>query len=288
MSVCWLMMLCGNEFYERFSKYARTLAIALSSLKFIEETAEKKINEYRTDLKFFKELRKAVQRRYAEVIDFSEYEPKIQKLIDTHVGTGEVEYVTEQVNIFDKESFVKEVQALYGDAAKADTIAHRTKKTIEERMHEDPAFYKKFSELLEEAIRAFHEERIKDSEYLKKVEDIMEAVVSRTGDDIPESLKNSDNAKAYFGCIREIFESHRDDGIDIVNAATEASIAIDDIIMDMRIVNWATNTDRQNQMRNKIEDCIFELQGKHDFKLTFDEIDSIMDQCLDIAKVRVP
>lgn len=277
-----------NEFYERFSKYARTLAIALSSLKFIEETAEKKIDKYKMDLKFFKELRKAVQRRYAEVIDFSEYEPKIQKLIDTHVSTGEVEYVTEQVNIFDKESFVREVQALYGDAAKADTIAHRTKKTIEERMHEDPAFYKKFSELLEEAIRAFHEERIKDSEYLKKVEGIMEAVVNRTGDDIPESLKNSDNAKAYFGCIREIFESHRDYGVDIVNAATEASIAIDDIIMNMRIVNWATNTDRQNQMRNKIEDRIFELQGKYDFKLTFDEIDSIMDQCLDIAKVRVP
>jgi hypothetical protein len=73
-----------------------------------------------------------------------------------------------------------------------------------------------------------------------------------------------------------------------VNAATEASIAIDDIIMNMRIVNWATNTDRQNQMRNKIEDRIFKLQGKYDFKLTFDEIDSIMDQCLDIAKVRVP
>ncbi len=277
-----------NEFYERFSKYTRTLAIALSSLKFIEETAEKKINEYRTDLKFFKELRRAVQRRYAEVIDFSEYEPKIQKLIDTHVGTGEVEYVTEQVNIFDKKSFVKEVKALYGDAAKADTIAHRTKKTIEERMHEDPAFYKKFSELLQEAIRAFHEERIKDSEYLKKVEDIMDAVVNRTGDDVPESLKNNDNAKAYFGCIREILESHKGDGIDIVNTATEASLAVDGIIMNMRIVNWATNTDRQNQMRNKIEDRIFELQGKYGFNLTFDEIDSIMDQCLDIAKVRVP
>ncbi|MDR4496349.1 MAG: HsdR family type I site-specific deoxyribonuclease [Candidatus Scalindua sp.] len=277
-----------NEFYERFSKYARTLAIALSSLKFIEETSEEKIKRYKTDLKFYKELRRAVQRRYAEIIDFSEYEPKIQKLIDTHVGTGEVEYVTEQVNIFNKESFVKEVQAIYGDAAKADTIAHRTKKTIEERIQEDPAFYKKFSELIEEAIRAFHEERIRESEYLKKVEDIMEAVVNRKDDDIPESLSNNDNAKAYYGCIREIFDSHRDDGIDIANAAIEASTIIDDIIMNMRMVNWTTNTDRQNQMRNKIEDCIFELQRKYGFNLTFDEIDSIMDQCLDIAKVRVP
>jgi type I restriction enzyme R subunit len=277
-----------NEFYERFSKYARTLAIALSSLKFIEETPGKKIDEYRMDLKFFKELRKSVQRRFAEVIDFSEYEPKIQKLIDTHIGTGEVEQVTGLVNIFDKDSFVKEVRALYGDAAKADTIAHRTKKTIEERMQEDPTFYKKFSELLKDVIRAFHEERIKDAEYLRRVEEIMKAVVKRTGDDIPESLKNNDIAKAYYGYIREVFESHKDDGVETVNAAIEASLAIDDIIMNMRIVNWTTNSDRQNQMRNKIEDRIFELQDKYNFEFAFDEIDSIMDQCIDIAKVRVP
>ena len=277
-----------NDFYERFSKYARTLSIALSSLKFIEETPGKKIDEYRMDLKFFKELRRAVKRRFAEVIDFSEYEPKIQKLIDTHVGTGEVEQVTGLVNIFDKDSFVKEVRALYGDAAKADTIAHRTKKTIEERMQEDPAFYRKFSELLKDVIRAFHEERIKDAEYLRRVEEIMKAVVKRTGDDIPELLKNNDIAKAYYGYIREVFESHKDDGVDTVNAATEASLAIDEIIMNMHIVNWTTNLDRQNQMRNKIEDRIFELQDKYNFELAFDEIDSIMDQCLDIAKVRVP
>jgi len=238
-------------------------------------------------LKFFKEMRTSVQRRYAEVIDFSEYEPKIQKLIDTHVGTGEVEQVTELVNIFDKDSFVKEVRALYGDAAKADTIAHRTKKTIEERMHEDPAFYKKFSELLEEVIKAFHEERIKDAEYLRRAEEIMEAVVSRTGDDIPESLKNNVIAKAYFGSIREVFKSHKDDGANIISAATEASLAIDNIIRENRIVNWTANTDVQNQIRNKIEDYIFELQSKYGFELTFDEIDSIMDQCLDIAKVRI-
>ncbi|GBE37829.1 type-1 restriction enzyme R protein [bacterium BMS3Bbin08] len=277
-----------NNFYERFSKYTRTLAIALSSLKFIEETPEKKIDEYNMDLKFFKEMRTSVQRRYAEVIDFSEYEPKIQKLIDTHVGTGEVEQITELVNIFDKDSFVKEVRALYGDAAKADTIAHRTKKTIEERMLEDPAFYKKFSELLKEVIKAFHEERIKDAEYLRRAEEIMEAVASRTGDNIPESLKNNAIAKAYFGSIREVLESHKDDGANIVSAATEASLEIDNIIRENRIVNWTTNTDVQNQMRNKIEDYIFELQSKYGFELTFDEIDSILDQCLDIAKVRIP
>ena len=53
-------------------------------------------------------------------------------------------------------------------ASKADTIAHRTKKTIKERMEEDPAFYKKFSELLEAAIADFRIERLSDADYLKR------------------------------------------------------------------------------------------------------------------------
>ena len=36
-------------------------------------------------------------------------------------------------------------------------------------MAEDPAFYKRFSEMLEEAIRAFREQRISDAEYLIEI-----------------------------------------------------------------------------------------------------------------------
>lgn len=39
-------------------------------------------------------LRAAVTKRYQESIDFSTYEPKIKKLIDAHVGAGEVEQLT--------------------------------------------------------------------------------------------------------------------------------------------------------------------------------------------------
>jgi hypothetical protein len=41
-------------------------------------------------------------------------------------------------------------------------------------------------------------------------------------------------------------------------------------------------------MRNKIEDYLFEIKNEYKMELTFEEIDSIMDQCLDIAKVRIP
>ena len=276
------------RFYERFSEYSRTLAIALSTVSFIENTPKKKIDQYKNDLRFFRDLRYSVRRRYAEVVDFSEYEPKIKKLIDTYVGTGEIEQITERVNIFDKEKFAEEVEKLRGDAAKADTIAHRTMKTITERMQEDPAFYRKFSELLRDTIRAFREERMRETEYLKRVKDIMNSVINRTDDDIPETLRYKETAKAYYGVVREAMENYGTESSCTTKAAEKTSLIIDEIIRRMRIVNWSTNADIQNQMRNKIEDCLFEIKNEYNIDLTFEEIDSIMDQCLDIAKARVP
>src|SRR5262249_25440814 len=118
-----------ERFYECLRDFSRSLAIALASTRFIEQTPDAKVEKYRKDLTFFVNLRSSVRRRYAETVDFKEYEAKIQKLIDTHVSTGCVEKVTTLVDIFDKDAFLKELEKLEGSASKADTIAHRTKRT---------------------------------------------------------------------------------------------------------------------------------------------------------------
>lgn len=276
-----------NKFYERLAAFSRTLAIALSSVKFLAETPAEKINRYRNDLKFFSKLRASVRRRYAEAVDFSEYEPRIQKLLDTHVGTGEIERITPLVNIFDQDAFNQEVEKLTSPAAKADTIAHRTARTIEERMAEDPAFYKKFSELLQDTIQLFREERIKANEYLKRVNEIKEAVLNRTGDDIPSRLEADDTAKAYFGAIREIL-ARFDTSPDFPERLADLALTINGIIEENRIVNWVNDLDIQNKIRNRIEDELFEFKDAAHVDLTFDDMDHIMEQCLNIAKVRRP
>ncbi len=277
-----------TKFYDRLSAYSRTLAIALASVKFLEEQPEEKLEKYKKDLRFFMRLRSSVRKRYAEVVDFKEYENKIQKLIDTHVGTGEVEKVTELVNIFDADAFSKEVDKLGGAASKADTIAYRTKKTIHERMEEDPAFYKKFSELLEDAIRAFREQRMSDSEYLKKVSEIAEKVRNRTGDDIPPKLREHQVAKAFYGVILEVFSKYAGHSFDAVSVSADAALRVDEIVQEHRIVNWTNNPDIQNRMKGAVEDYLFELKDQHKFDLSFEDIDRILELCIDIARVRYP
>jgi type I restriction enzyme, R subunit len=244
------------------------------------------MERYRRDLAFFMKLRASVRRRYAEVVDFKEYEAKIQKLIDTHVSTSSVERVTTLVNIFDSDAFLKELEKVEGTASKADTIAHRTKRTIEERLEEDPAFYRKFSELLEEAIRAFREKRLADRDYLAKVSDIAETIRTRRDDNVPELIRHRDVAKAFYGIVRDVLASSHPQA-DVSKPAAEAALKIDDAILRERIVSWTTNPDVQNRMRNDIEDILHDLKPA-DVALTFDEIDQILEKCLDVARRRYP
>ncbi len=275
-----------DVFYQRLSLFSRTLAVALSSVGFLDQTPEDKIAKYKADLRFFMRLRVAVRQRYAEVVDFAEYEPRIQKLIDQHVGTGEVARVTDLVNIFDADAFAKEVEKLESTASKADTIAHRTKRTIHDRMQEDPAFYRRFSELLEEAIRAFREERLSDADYLRKVSEIAERIRNRTGDDVPSALANREVAKAFFGVLQSVIAEAVEDEGDARELSTTASLAIDDIVQRHRIVNWTRNTDVQNRIKGAIEDHLFDLQEQCNIQLGFEEIDRVLEAVIDIARIR--
>ncbi|MCK5802900.1 MAG: restriction endonuclease subunit R, partial [Lentisphaeria bacterium] len=153
---------------------------------------------------------------------------------------------------------------------------------------EDPAFYKKFSTLVEEAIEAFRQHRLSDTEDLKQVTELLHHVQNRTGDEIPAELRNRAVAVAFFGTMEERLAKCEREGVDLVAVRAEASLRIDDIIRDLRIVNWESDEDVKNRMRTAIEDFLFELKGEHRIHLSFDDIDDIMEKCLEIAKVRYP
>lgn len=164
-----------GDFYDRLSVFAKTLAVAMSSEQFIELTSAQRIQSYKNDLKRFVNLKAAVKLRYSESIDYRDFEPKIKKLLDTHITANEVVRLNAPVNIFDEQAFQKVVEeqgAGKGAGAKADMIAHATKRAITERLAQDPAFYEKFSKLIQQAIDDYRAKRITDLEYLQRVTDI--------------------------------------------------------------------------------------------------------------------
>lgn len=275
-------------FYDKLAAFARILKLALSSIQFHRDTPEKTIERYKDDLSFFIKLRSAVIQRYSDTIDYKQYEGQIQKLIDTHIQTDEVKTITELVNIFDKEKFQQEVEKTLGEAAKADKIASRTSKYISEKMDEDPAFYKKFSELLREVIRAYEEQRINESQYLNKVKDIMQSVLSKTGDDVPASVRDKDVVKAFYGITREGLKSKVDSEM-LSSVCADIAIEADKVIQSLLKVDWSTpsNSNVQKKMIHLIGDYLIdEVRDKYNVAISFNEIDNIAEQIVEIAKIR--
>jgi len=270
-----------NRFYERFSLFARTLSLALSSMTFLETTSEKTIRKYKADLKFFQNLRAAVTQRYQEVVDFSEYEPKIKKLIDTHVGAGEVEQLCKPINLLDAKARQQVLEDNGKSAgAKADMIASATRHVIEQEMAKDPAFYKKFSKLLEEVLEAYHQGRLEALEALGKIQDISTKVVTHTDDDIPYELVGKDMARRYYGCVREATAKY---GAVNDKYRTQIALQIVERIAPHKIRDWRTNQDAINRMRGEIDDIAFEVAEEHGLELSLDDHDAIIDRCIEVA-----
>jgi len=282
-----------EEFYGRLSEFGKTLGIALSSEKFLTETDEKTLSRYKADFRKFQSLKASVKLRYAEAIDYRDYEPKIKKLLDTHIQANEVVQLNEPVNIFDDNMFnqVKEEQGVYQSkkttASKADTIAHATKKAITEKMDEDPAFYEKFSKLIQQAIEDFRAKRISDLDYLNKVVDIRNKVVGKVHDDIPDKLSRNEDAMAYFGVLKPFLEKHELGEEDLESAAADTAIAIHGILEKHKKVHFWDDEDAQKQAVNEIDDYLYdELKTERGIDLSLDQMDDIIEKVLQVAKHR--
>lgn len=282
-------------FYDRLTAYGKTLAIALSSERFISGTPEQKLRAYRNDLKRFMNLRSAVKLRYAESVDYRDFEPRIQKLLDTHISASEVVQLNEPVNIFDDAAFQKVVdEQSAGETgakslgAKADTIAHATKRAISERLEQDPAFYEKFSRLIQQAIDDYRSKRLTDLAYLQKVSEIRTAVVTRRDDDLPSELANDADAAAVFGLLRPFVASHVSDPAQASASAASAATDVWGIFRRNRKVGYWEDLDAQRRTMNEIDDYLYdEMKGKMKIPLSTEEMDAIIEKTMQLARHRM-
>jgi type I restriction enzyme R subunit len=275
--------------------------MALSCIQWVNTTPEMTAERYKRDAIFFQKLRVSVKIRYAENIDYRDYERQIQKMLATYVQADEMIQVVEPVNIFEREAFEKEIQKMVSPRAKADTIANRTKKTITEKMDEDPFFYRKFSLLLENTISEYKLARITEAQYLSKVQGIMETIRDRKKTDLPISLEGKDLAQAFYGVVCDrvavsdgwmvsdtsgTYDHAEPRQPDLMRLRAEMSLRLEEIIREEAIVRWRDNPDVQNRMRNAMDDYLFQLKQEDRIDLTLEQLDAIIESCLSIARNR--
>jgi type I restriction enzyme, R subunit len=279
-----------QDFYERLKAFSRCLHISLSSDKLFDVFEEARIDAMKRDWKQFSELRRSVQLRYQETVNVKEFEPKIQKLLDDHVVAMPAETIIEMVNINDPDALKAVVEEMgVSEASRADRIASATRRAITEKMDEDPTFYRKFSELLEDTIRDYRAKRISERDYLKTVVDLAGKVARKDrGRELPDAIRGNDDGQAFFGILEGVLAT--DDG-KLIGADEVAAIALKiiDIIKSHHIVDVWSNDIAQNRMRNAIDDYFFDiLRDERGIALPVEVMDDIELRIMNLARARFP
>ncbi len=279
-----------QDFYARLRAFSRCLHVSLSSEKIFDVFDDAQIDEMKRDWRSFSELRRSVRIRYQEAVDVREFEPKIRRLLDDHVSAKPAETVVDLIDIHDT-GVLKSVVGETGisDASKADRIASATRRAITERMELDPAFYERFSKLLDDTIREYRDRRRSEKDYLEGVVTIASKIARGRADrDVPAALRGNDAGMAFHGIFSGALADASGEPVD-EDVAAEVALAVIDIIQDRHIVNVWSNETAQNDMRNAIDDYFYDvLRDRKGIVLTEAQMDDLLARILRLARARFP
>lgn len=263
-----------TEFYQKFSAFGRVLKLAFASLEFDKKTDEKTKDRYRRDLKFFTELRNAVLQIHSETVDFKQYEKQLQKLLDQHVVTEEVIRLTDQVSILDTEAFEQAVARIVGDRARADTIASRTARHISMVYDEDPVFYKRLSELIQQTIADMRAGRLSEVEAVRLAWELSQQAISRKTEDTPEAFTGKEEVIPFYRFLKSTGQADE-------TACIRFALETDEIIRKFAIVDWDNKPDIVRKMNFYVSEYLID-----EAKMPIFEAEKLAEECVNTAKKR--
>jgi type I restriction enzyme R subunit len=281
-----------DEFYARLSAFTRTLHIALSSELVDDVVPAERLERFKTDWAWFVSLRGAAQYRYNERVDLRDYEPKIRKLLDDHLtALPPVEHIP-PLDLSDPTAVSAAAEEDNGSpAARADRIAHAARRRITQQMDEDPAFYERFSRLLQEAIDAHRERRLDELEYLEQVRHLAESVArgrSAGQADLPESVRSHPHAASVFEAIAARFAHALAGGPAPAESVATIARGLIDIVQAHLVIDiWDANITARNKLETAIDVYLWDVaESEMGLTLGADDEEAIRAAVLRIARAR--
>lgn len=272
-----------DDFYDALTAFGLCLQTALSSRSFFEDKSfsEELIARYKSDLRFFTELRQTARRDAMETVDYSVYEEQIRKLVDKQVIGTEVRepegvYLVHQLGQAEKPEDWSEEKT----RNETDMIRTRLRKTIEQELAEDPYAQKVFGELLRQAIaeaEAMFDHPLKQYALFKSFE---EQVASRATPGTPDELADNPHAKAYFGAIRLVlgedgFAALEPQGLERL---VQQSLAIDSVVKDAVAENSLNPQNIEAAIRKGLLPLLFGSLG-------LDNAKQVVEQVIQITRI---
>lgn len=272
-----------DDFYEALTDFGLCLQTALSSRSFFEDKSfsETVIARYKSDLKFFIELRQTARRDAMETVDYSTYEEQIRRLVDKQVIGSEVReptgvYLVHQLGRPEDTAQWTEEKT----RNETDMIRTRVRKTIEQTLADDPYAQKVFGELLKQAIaeaEAMFEHPLKQYALFK---DFEQTLAARQTPDMPDVLADKPHARAYLGAVRLALgeDAFAALGATARNALVDQVMAMDGIVRKAVAENSLNPQNIEAAIRKGVLPLLFGMLG-------LDIAKTVVEQMIQITRV---
>lgn len=266
-----------DDFYDALTAFGLCLQTALSSRSFFEDKSfsEELITRYKSDLRFFTELRQTARRDAMETVDYSVYEEQIRKLVDKQVIGTEVRepegvYLVHQLGQPEKPEEWSDEKT----RNETDMIRTRLRKTIEQELAADPYAQKVFGELLRQAIaeaEAMFDHPLKQYALFKSFEEQLE---SRVTPGTPDALADKSSAKAYFGAIRLVLgdQAFAELSAAALERLVQQSLAIDTVVKDAVAENSLNPQNIEAAIRKGLLPLLFGSFGLDNAKQVVEQV----------------
>lgn len=271
-----------KKFYDLLKEYSKSLKLVFTSELIFEVFTKDDIEVYRKSLKFYNDLRKMIRIRYSEDINFGEFEPQMQKLLDQYISSSEVNQLSKIVNIFDLE-FEEEVERIVGSRAKADTIKNSAIKIIREKREDNPSFYDSLSEKIKKTIEEYEAKRLSDEEYLENMQNIRERMKKGENSldvkkEYPISIKENTAAIVFYDNVFYEFTKVIDNQEELANFSIKL---VDKLTEISKKPDWESNTDVHNEIAGFIEELLWDFEDEYNVK--FNNINQIIEDVISIG-----
>ena len=266
-----------DDFYEALTAFGLCLQTALSSRSFFEDKSfsESLITRYKSDLRFFTELRQTARRDAMETVDYSAYEEQIRKLVDKQVIGTEVRepegvYLVHQLGKAEDPKDWSDEKT----RNETDMIRTRLRKTIEQELAEDPYAQKVFGELLKQAIaeaEAMFDHPIKQYALFQEFE---QKLAARETPGVPDVLADKPHAKAYFGAMRLVLgdDAFAAIGTEAHDTLVKQAIAMDAVVRDAVAENSLNPQNIEAAIRKGLLPLLFGSLGLDNAKLVVEQV----------------
>ncbi len=235
--------------------------------------SEAESTKIKSDVKKFEELRRLIQIASGDYVDLKQYEPAMRHLIDSYIGAEDSRIISQFDDLSLVELLVEQgVSALEGlpvglrrnEEAMAETIENNLRKVIIEKNPENPMYYEKMSELLDELIRMRKEKTLEYEKYLQKIVELSTKVKKPSStNEYPSSFDSSAKRNLY----------------DNLGKNEELAIALDNAIVTTKKDKWRDQKQKRKEVNNSIKKVLekFGINKHSEHLRVYDLVDKQQD-----------